>query len=131
MVWVLYDKGLPVTRPDRSGRNLTIRSISGGRDDFGHAAFRVSDGEFIFRFDMGRAYTRPLTIEERAAHPDRDLACVWQIVDHGLTSDQRQTVLEWLQAEEDDSVMDLQLSTGKRREHGLVFLESVSGIDGY
>ncbi|MBO9581839.1 MAG: hypothetical protein J7498_13190 [Sphingobium sp.] len=107
---------------------MTIRDDSvGGRDDFSHGGYRISDGRWLFGFGLGRPMSRVLTTEEKAANPQYDSACVWQIEDGDLTPAQRQSVQDWLQAKEDGMVAVL----GGRREHQMMLLWSVRSIESY
>ena len=102
--WVFQNASWQTLNPERY---LTIRSISTGRDDFRHAGFRLSDGEQLFSFELGRAYRRQLTFEEQKANPHCDGACVFLIVDKWISQDERHLVLDWLQAHEDGRVASL------------------------
>nr|WP_144033680.1 hypothetical protein [Sphingomonas laterariae] len=127
MSWVFNRRG-PTTNPEK---DLTIRDVSGGcRDDFSHAGIRLSDHQIIFRFALGRPCSRALTPEERAAHPHSDFAFVYQIAGRDLTLDQRQSIQEWLQTQEDGWVA-VARSAGKERKHYTMLLRSVDYIEGY
>lgn len=128
LVWVFDDNAIrsPVDRE----HDLAIRARHRGRDDFRHVCYRLSDGEPIFGFDLGKPFGRALTTDERSRHPQLDDACVWLIVDVNLTPAQRQSVLEWLQCREDGIVAWLR-AQGRPRQHQLMVLQSAAKIDGF
>lgn len=125
--WV-FDQTL--RQPINPERDLKICSTSTHRDDpYNHAGFRLSDNKWLFSFKMGRTFKRVLTAEEQTANPHYDCAYICLIVDNNISRDERQLVLEWLQATEDCDVISTR-EAGRPREHALMNLKSVNSIEG-